>query len=144
MKSIITKNIEQAQYPAAPAVTGASRQRLYEELGWESMYDRRWYRRLCHFFQLRQSKTPDDLFNEIPPERQIPYIFRNPRNYDPKPVGESAFLIVILLILFEFNLLESEIKDSQSISQFKRRLLSLIRPVKRPVFINSSAKAVKH
>ena len=82
MKSTITKNIEQAQYTAALAITGAwkgtSRQRLYEELGWESMYDRRWYRRLCHFFQLRQSKAPDYLFNEIPPERQIPYIIRNP------------------------------------------------------------------
>ena len=69
MKSTIAKNIEQAQYTAALAVIGAwkgsSRQRLYEELGWESIYDRRWYRRLCHFFQLRQSKTPEYLFNEI-------------------------------------------------------------------------------
>ena len=42
------------------------------------------------------------------------------------------------------EVLESEIKDLKSISQFKRRVLSLRRPVKRPVIINSSAKAVKH
>ena len=100
---------------------------------------------LCHFFQLRQSKTPEYLFNEIPPERQIPYIIRDPRNYDPKAcrterLSNSYFINTV----YEFNLLESKIKDSKSISQFKRRLLSLIRPVKRPVFINSSAKAVKH
>ena len=39
---------------AALAVTGAwrgtNRQRLYEELGWENLYERRWYRRLCHFY----------------------------------------------------------------------------------------------
>ena len=57
-----TKKLEQVQYSAALAVTGAwrgtSRQRLYEELGWESLYHRRWYRRLCHFFSLIKSKSP--------------------------------------------------------------------------------------
>ena len=52
-RGTVTKSIEQAQYTAALAVTGAwkgtSRQNIYEELGWESMYDRRWYQRLCHF-----------------------------------------------------------------------------------------------
>ena len=41
MEITITNNIEQAQYTAALAVTGAwkgtNRQRLYEELDWESM-----------------------------------------------------------------------------------------------------------
>ena len=52
--SILTRRLEQVQYTASLAVTGAWRgtswQRLYEELGWESLYERRWYRRLCHFF----------------------------------------------------------------------------------------------
>ena len=149
MESTITKNIEQAQYTAAPAVKGAwkgtSKQRQYEELGWESMYDRRWYRRLCHFFQLRQSKTQEYLFNEIPPEQQIPYIIRNPRSYDPKGCKTERFSNSYFTnTVYEFNLLESEIKDSKTISQFKRRLLSLRRPVNRPVFMKSSAKAVKH
>ena len=93
MRSTVTKSIEQAQYTAALAVTGAwkgtSRQKIYEELGWESMYDRRWY--LCHFFQLRQSKTPEYLFNESPPERQIPDMIRNPRNYDPNLCRTNRF-----------------------------------------------------
>ena len=53
MQSHFTQALEQSQYSSALAVTGAwrctSRQRLYNELGWESLYDRRWYRRLCHF-----------------------------------------------------------------------------------------------
>ena len=45
MRSTVTKSIEQAQYTAVLAVTGTwkgtNRQEIYEELGWESMYDRR-------------------------------------------------------------------------------------------------------
>ena len=48
------KMIESVQYNAALAITGAikgsSRDRLYQELGLESLSDRRWYRRLVYFF----------------------------------------------------------------------------------------------
>ena len=47
-----TNKLEQTQYAAALAATGAwkgtSRDKLYKELGWETLYDRRWFRRLCH------------------------------------------------------------------------------------------------
>ena len=135
MRSTVTKSIEQAQYTAALANTGAwkgtSRQKIYEELGWESMYDRRWYRRLCHFVQLRQSKTPEYLFNEIPPERQIPYMIRNLRNYDPNFCRTNRFSNSYFRnTIYEFNLLNSEIRNSKSISEFKGKLLSVIRPTK--------------
>ena len=49
----VTIRLEQTKYSAALAVTGAwrgtNRQKLYKELGWESLYNRRWYRRLVHF-----------------------------------------------------------------------------------------------
>ena len=48
------KKLESVQYNAALAITGAirgtSRDRIYQELGLESLSDRRWYRRLCLFF----------------------------------------------------------------------------------------------
>ena len=47
MQSAFTQRLEHIQYSAALAVTGAwrgtNRQRLYEELGWENLYQRRWY-----------------------------------------------------------------------------------------------------
>ena len=50
-------DIIQTQYAVAHVVTGAwrgtNRQRLYNELGWESLCIRRWYHRLCHFFNLK-------------------------------------------------------------------------------------------
>ena len=83
MQMNFTQRLQQTQYSAALAVTGAwrgtSRQRLYDELGWETLYHRRWYRRLCHFFKLVRSHSPEYLFSEIPPERQVMYSLRNPR-----------------------------------------------------------------
>ena len=42
-----TKKLEATQYSAALAVSGAwrgtSKCKLYEELGWENLYHRRWY-----------------------------------------------------------------------------------------------------
>ena len=78
-----TQRLERTQYCAALAVTGAwrgtSRERLYQELGWEDLYHRRWYRRLCHFYTLVKSRSPKYLFSEIPPERNISYNLRNVR-----------------------------------------------------------------
>ena len=49
------KKLESVQYNAALAITGAirgtSRDRIYQELGLESLSDRRWYRRLCLFWE---------------------------------------------------------------------------------------------
>ena len=48
--SNLMEKIESAQYSAALAITGAwrgtSRQKLYADLGWESLSSRRWSRRL--------------------------------------------------------------------------------------------------
>ena len=58
MQLEFAKKLEQVQYSVALAITGAlkgtSRQRIYEELGWETLYHRRWYRQLCHFFSLNK------------------------------------------------------------------------------------------
>ena len=57
-----TKKLEATQYSAALAVGGAwlgtNKYKLYEEFSWESLYHRRWYRRLTHFFKLKNSFSP--------------------------------------------------------------------------------------
>ena len=82
-----TQKIEQTQYAAALAVTGewrgTNRQRLYNELGWESLYNRRWYRRLCHFFNLKDRLSPEYLFSELPIEHHMNYNLRRVRTYTP-------------------------------------------------------------
>ena len=55
-KESFHQKLESIQYNAALAITGAirgtSREKLYQELGLESLQKRRWYRKLCHFFKI--------------------------------------------------------------------------------------------
>ena len=63
----LAKKLESTQYSSALAVRGSWREtntdRLLEELGWEYLYRRIWYRRLCHFYKLRNTQSPSYLFN---------------------------------------------------------------------------------
>ena len=134
MQSTFTYKLEQIQYAAALAVTGAwrraSRQRLYEELGWETLYQRRWYRRMCHFFNLRKTQSPGYLFVEIPDECTATYNLRTIRAYDQGSYRTVRFSNTYFQnALYEWNLLSDETKDSLSITEFKRKLLAIIRPL---------------
>ena len=116
----ITKKLEQVEYSAALAVTGTwrgtSRQNLYEELGCETLYHRRWYRRLTHFFCLRRSKSPEHLFNEIPQERQLTYNLRNPSAYEQPAARTVRFSNTYFRnTLFEWNSLDSEIQNATTL-----------------------------
>ena len=72
-----TKRLESTQYSAELAVSGAWRgtdtDKIYEKLGWEILYYRRWYRRLCHFHKLQNDQRPLYFFNEIPHEHTFSY-----------------------------------------------------------------------
>ena len=67
------QKMESIQYNAALTITGAirgsSREKLYQELGLESLQQRRWYRKLCYFFKLTENKSSKYLFNYIPTVR---------------------------------------------------------------------------
>ena len=126
----VTNRIEQTQYSAALAVTGTwrgtSRQRLYDELGWEDLYSRRWYRRLCHFYNLRKTCSPEYLFAEIPCERQLSY---NLGAYDQN-VGRTVRFTNTYFqnTLFEWNLLADDINMLDPLQHLK---VSCCRPYDR-------------
>ena len=56
------QKMETIQYNAALAITGAikgaSREKLYQELGLEALQQRRWYRKLCCFYKILKSQSP--------------------------------------------------------------------------------------
>ena len=74
----LCRMIESVQYNAALAITGAikgsSREWLYQELGLESLSDRRWYRRLVYFFNIAYCNSPIYLYSLLPAKQ---------RSYDP-------------------------------------------------------------
>ena len=47
------------------AIRGSSREKLYHELGLESLQHRRWYRKLCLFYKIFRENKPVYLFNLI-------------------------------------------------------------------------------
>ena len=41
------------------------RQKLYQELGLESLKQRRWFRKLCYFLKITKNQSPKYLFDKI-------------------------------------------------------------------------------
>ena len=75
----LTIVLESVQYSAALAVTGAWRatntDKIYEELGWESLYHRRYYRHITLFCKIVNECTPEYLRALINHARVKPYSF---------------------------------------------------------------------
>ena len=79
------ETVEKTQYQAALAVTGAwqgtSRIKIYEELGWESLSDRRMCKRVLQLHKIIDEKTPSTCAtNFLLPEMSssiFPMFFRN-------------------------------------------------------------------
>ena len=65
-----SNKLEAVQYNAALAITGAirgtSKTKVYQELGLESLKSRRWFRRLCYFYKIKNYGLPEYLFKLIP------------------------------------------------------------------------------
>ena len=130
--------IESIQYNAALAINGAikgtSRERLYQELDLESLTKRRWYRRMCLFWKIINKSAPPHLSNLLPdkqfsrnPNRQnLLSSFHKNTDY----FSNSFFPYCI----DQWNALDQNIKNIQSISLFKKSLLKFIRPSPALVF----------
>ena len=71
--------LESIQYRACLAITGAIRgtfkEKIYQELGLESLQSRRWYRNLTMFYKIYKNKSLFYLFNLIP--EKTSYATRN-------------------------------------------------------------------
>ena len=77
------EKLESIQHNACLALTrtirGTSKEKLYQELGLESLQLRRWYRKLCPFYKIFKNKSPAYLFN-LTPARNTLYSLRTSDN----------------------------------------------------------------
>ena len=134
-----TKRLESTQYSAALAVSGAwrgtNRDKIYEELGWEILYYRRWYRRLCHFYKLQNDQRPLYLYNEIPQERTFSYNLRRPNVFESSAKSTDRFTHTYFQnCVREWNQLDQSIRNCPTIYGFKLQLVRLVRPTKKSTF----------
>ena len=133
------KLLERVQYNATLAVTGTwrgtNRSKLYEELGWESLNDRRWSRQLIQFYKIRNNLTPQYLRDHLPPVRSSLYGVRHPYNYrniycNSSSYQNSFYPNAIRL----WNNLDTELHERKSLETFKKCIRSVIKPPQNSLF----------
>ena len=130
--------LESIQYNACLAVTGAIRgtstEKIYEELGLESLKSRRWFRKLCHFYKIFNDKSPSYLFNLIPNFNRV-HNTRLSYNIPTIKVKHDYFKNSFFpSAISEWNKLDLNIRNSASLNAFKKRLLNFIRPCSNSIF----------
>ena len=91
--------LESLQYNAALVITGAIRgsstEKIYEELGLESLKSRCWYRKMGFLYKVFKSESLSYLFNTIPNSNNRKHQTRNSETF---PL--SLLNMIILRILF--------------------------------------------
>ena len=131
------ERVEKLQYQAALAVTGAwqgtSRVKIYEQLGWESLSDRRMSKRVLQLHKIIDGKTPAYLHDKLPPNRNVvislPNVFHEIRCRTDR-YQNSFFPNAVS----QWNTFISDFSDFPSFSDLKKHVISLIRPQPKDVF----------
>ena len=133
----LMEKVEKIQYQAALAVSGSwqgsSRAKLYDELGWESLSDRRTYRRLLQFHKIIDEKTPSYLREKLPPRRRnlinLQYVFQD-ISCRTNRYSYSFFPDAV----YRWNRIISDFEHFPTFSELKKHLFSLYRPNSRFTF----------
>ena len=141
------EKLESVQYNACLALTGAiggsSKEKIYQELGFESLRVRRWYRKLCLFYKVLNNEHPQYLFNLIP-VRPTLYPTRNPLNIPLLNANHNFFKNSFFpSTIIEWNKLDPGLRKAESLSLFKTNILKFIRPSPNSVYNCHNPKGLK-
>ena len=133
------EQLERVKYQAALAVSGcwqgSNRNKLYKELGWESLSDRRWARRLITLFKIYRFNSPPYLYEYIPTQRIPIFGSRSSDVLHNISCRTSKFMNSFFPnVVRSWNNISDEERNSCSIEIFKKKLYSLIRPPKRETY----------
>ena len=132
------EKLESIEYNACLAITeairGKSPEKLYQELGLKSLKSRRWFRKLCHFYKILNEKSASYQFNSIPNLNRV----RETRHSNNIPAIHTRHNYLknsfFPSTLSEWNNLDNKIRNSGSLSNFKKNLLNFTRPSANGIF----------
>ena len=133
--NFLMEKLERVQYQAALAVTGAWQgsncSKLNEELGWETLSDRRMSRRILQIHKIKNNKTPSYLKDKLPPNHR-PFLSNVFRKINSKTdrYKNSFFPHAVS----SWNIFISDFEDFPSFNNLKVHLLSLFRPKIKSIF----------
>ena len=115
------------------AIRGTSREKIYSELGLESLQDRRWYRKLCVFYKILNNMSPKYLSDIIPCTTRR-YSPRTANNIPLVKANNNYFMNTFFpSTITEWNKLDLSIRKSTSLNMFKSRSLRFVRPLESSV-----------
>lgn len=121
--------LEKLQLEVARIVTGlpifTSRQSLYYETGWETLSNRRKFRKLTLLYKIHNNLTPSYLHDIMPnPVHTVSnYNLRNQENYTIPRIRLSLFeRSFIPDTIKHWNNLDTDTRSSNTISTFKRKI----------------------
>ena len=135
----LCSKLESIQYNACLAITGCirgtSREKLYSELGLESLADRRYSRRLFLFYNIVKGKAPQYLLEILPPQNRAFVNLRSRLPIYPMYARTERFRQSFFpYCITQWNNLDSRLRDLPSISRFKRAMFEFLRPKASPTF----------
>ena len=141
------KILESIQYNAwlalSRTIRGSSREKLYQELGLESLQRRRWYRKLSLFYKIFKERKPVYFFN-LTPTKILNYntrntdkitLFRTKHNFFKNYLFSST--------VTEWNQLDPNLQSAASLNVFKKNS-KFIRPSPNSVFNCHNCKVIKY
>ena len=114
------------------AIRGTSKGKLYQELGLESLKDRRWLRRMSYLYKIISTKLPPYLYELVPPQQRS---HRYPSCFQIFRCRTTFFRNSFLpFAITEWNELDSDIKNVDSHTMFRKKLLAFIRRLENDTY----------
>ena len=136
----LVNTLERIQYHAALAITGTWKgatnlNKIYDELVWESLTDRRWSIHLFHFYKIQNDLTPPYLKVPIPPIRTHLFGSRSENVLNEMRCKSNFFSNNFYPDSIRcWNKIGPELRNSSNLESFKVSILSLIRPSLTSIF----------
>ena len=132
------EKLESIQYNACLAligtIRGTSKEKIYRELGLESLQIRWWYRKLCLFHKIYENQSSSYLYNIIP-TTNTHYTFRNSDKIPYFKTKHNFFKNSFFpSVIIEWKKLDPSLRRCDSYNVFKSNILKFIRPSSNSFF----------
>ena len=126
------------------AIRGTSKEKLYQELGLETLELRRWFRKLCTFYKILKDKNPNYLFRLIP-EKRSSYATRNQDDIPLIKTNHQFFKNSFFpATIIEWNQLDIAIRNSDTYGAFRNSILNFVRPSPNKVYNCHNPKGIRY